>query len=106
MMVLGADMHKRTHAIAAVNDATGEVIAERTVQVGVRGFEAVLAWARGLAEERAWALEDCRHVSGSFERFLIARGERVVRVPPRLMAASRRGGRQRGKSDQIDARAI
>jgi hypothetical protein len=27
--------------------------------------------------------EDCRHVSGSFERFLIGRGERVVRVAPR-----------------------
>jgi transposase len=53
-----------------------------------------------------WALEDCRHVSGSFERFLIARGERVVRVPTRLMANSRRSSRERGKSDLIDAIAI
>ena len=53
-----------------------------------------------------WALEDCRHVSGSFERFLIERGERVVRVPSTLMADARRGARGRGKSDRIDALAV
>jgi hypothetical protein len=51
------------------------------------------------------ALEDCRHVSGAFERFLIARGERVLRVPTRLMAGARRGARERGKSDSIDVPA-
>jgi transposase len=66
----------------------------------------VLQWARGLGRERVWALEDCRHVSGSFERFLIARGERVIRVPTRLMASSRRSSRERGKSDRIDALAV
>ena len=56
--------------------------------------------------ERVWALEDCRHVSGALERLLIARGERVVRVSTRLMAGARRGGRERGKSDRIDAIAV
>ena len=36
-----------------------------------------------------------RHVSGSFERFLIERGERVVRVTTKLMADSRRRVRAR-----------
>lgn len=45
-------------------------------------------------------------MSGSFQRFLIERGERVVRVPTRLMASSRRASRQRGKSDRIDALAV
>ena len=98
MIVLGADMHKRSHTIAAVGMTTGELLGERTVGVGVRGFGALLVWARGLDGERVWALEDCRHVSGSFERFLIERGERVLRVPTRLMADARRGGRERGKS--------
>jgi transposase len=80
MIVLGADTHKRSHTIAAVAAATGELLGERTVPVGARGFAALLVWARGLQGERVWALEDCRHVSGSFERFLIGRGERVVRV--------------------------
>jgi transposase len=106
MMVLGADTHKRSHTIAAVSAATGELVGETTVQVGARGFASLLVWARGLGGQRVWALEDCRHVAGSFERFLIARGERVVRVPTRLMAGIRRGSRERGKSDSIDSIAV
>jgi transposase len=53
-----------------------------------------------------WALEDCRHVSRRLERALLAAGERVVRVAPHRMGASRKGERERGKSDQIDALAI
>ena len=105
MIVLGADTHKRSHTIAAVSAATGELIGEQTVQVGAKGFAALVAWARGLGRERVWALEDCRHVSSSFERFLIERGERVLRVTTKLMADSRRRARGRGKSDSIDALA-
>jgi transposase len=106
MMVLGADMHKRSHTIAAVVAGTGEVVGEKTVAVGIKGFETLLVWARRLESDRVWALEDCRHVSGSFERFLVARGERVVRVPTKLMADVRRAARTRGKSDRIDALAV
>src|SRR5215216_671766 len=106
MIVLGADMHKSSHTIAGIAAATGEMLGDKTARVGTRGFGEVLVWARGLGADRVWALEDCRHVSGSFERFLIARGERVVRVPTRLMASSRRSSRERGKSDRIDAVAV
>ena len=106
MIVLGADTHKRSHTIAAVSAATGELIGEQTVQVGAKGFAALVAWARGLGRERVWALEDCRHVSSSFERFLIERGERVLRVTTKLMADSRRRARGRGKSDSIDALSV
>jgi transposase len=106
MIVLGADTHKRSHTIAAVSAATGELVGEKTVPVGRRGFASLLVWARGIETERVWALEDCRHVAGSFERFLIARGERVVRVPTKLMAGLRRGSRERGKSDSIDSTAV
>jgi transposase len=106
MIVLGADTHKRSHTIAAVASVTGELLGEQTVGVGARGFAALVVWARELGGERVWALEDCRHVSGSFERFLIARGERVVRVTTKLMADSRRRARGRGKSDSIDAIAV
>ena len=106
MIVLGADMHKSSHTIAAVAAATGELASEKTIDVGARGFAAALDWARDLGAERVWALEDCRHVSGAFERFLLVSGERVVRVATRLMAGERRGGRDRGKSDRIDAMAV
>ena len=44
-------------------------------------------------------------MSGNLERFLIARGERVVRVS-RLMAGSRCSSRERGKSDRIHAISV
>ena len=106
MIVIGADTHKSTHTCAAVSAATGELITERTERARKAGFGELLAWGRSLATARVWALEDCRHVSGAFERFLVARGERVVRVAPKLMGESRKGSRERGKSDAIDATAV
>ncbi|HET9739180.1 MAG TPA: transposase [Solirubrobacteraceae bacterium] len=106
MIVLGADTHKRSHTVAAVSATTGELLGEQTVQSGAKGAAALLRWARDLGAERVWALEDCRHVSGSLERFLIERGERVLRVASKLMAASRRQARGRGKSDSIDALSV
>src|SRR6266545_7537532 len=53
----------------------------------------------------AVALEDCRQLTRALERQLLAVGESLVRVPPKLMAPERRAGRARGKSDPIDALA-
>ena len=106
MIVLGADTHKRSHTFAAVVADSGELLGDQIVVVGMRGFEALLRWARGLDGERVWALEDCRHVSGGLERFLIARGERLLRIPTHLTASARRSSRQRGKSDPIDALTV
>jgi len=106
VIVIGVDPHKRSHTAAAVERATGELVGERTVAARERGQGELLAWARSLDRERVWALEDCRHVSSRLERFLLARGERVVRVPPKLMAGARRGARRRGKSDAIDALSV
>jgi transposase len=106
MIVIGTDTHKRTHTCGAVFEGTGKHAGELTAPARKAGFTELLDWGRELDAERIWALEDCRHVSGSFERFLIASGERVVRVPPKLMGESRRGERTRGKSDPIDALAV
>jgi len=106
MIVIGTDTHKRTHTCGAVDAATGRLAGERTAAAREPGFRELLAWGRGIDEERVWAIEDCRHVSGSLERFLVASGERVVRVPPKLMGQSRRGERAAGKSDPIDALAV
>ena len=42
MIVLGADMHKSSHTVAGVAARTGEVLGDKTVSVGVRGFAQVL----------------------------------------------------------------
>ncbi len=103
MIVIGADTHKRSHTVASVSEATGRALADVTVSAKRRAFDDLLRWAREQHPVRVWAIEDCRHVSGALERFLLARGERVVRVPPKLMAGARRSARERGKSDVIDA---
>lgn len=106
MIVIGIDPHKRTHTAVAVDARSGEPRAESTVPARRAGQAELVAWARSLDEERLFALEDCRHVSISLERFLLAAGEHVVRVPPKLMAGARRSARSRGKSDPIDALAV
>ena len=65
-----------------------------------------MQWAQSLEAERLWAVGDCRHVTRALEQTLLAAGERLVRVPPRLTAPQRRRGRTRGKSDRIDALAV
>jgi transposase len=106
MIVIGSDPHKQSFTFAAAVAATGELRSSETVEASAAGFDRALRWARALDGERVWAVEDCRHVSGRLERFLVARGERMVRVPPKLMAGAREGGRQPGKSDPIDAIAV
>jgi transposase len=105
MVTIGIDPHKQTHTGVAV-DGLGSETAQRTVAARREGFGQMLDWGRKLDSERVWVIEDVRHVSGSLERFLLDRGETVVRLPPRLMADARRGMRERGKSDPIDALAI
>lgn len=106
MIVIGTDTHKRSHALAAVDAATGAVVGQHSISADAAGHLRALRWACALDDDRVWALEDCRHVSGRLERALVLAGERVTRVPPRLMGQSRRGERQVGKSDQIDALAL
>jgi transposase len=101
MIVIGVDVHKHSLTATAV-DEVGRTL---SVWTGPPGTERS-AWARALAQERLWALEDCRHVSRSLEQSLLKAGERLVRVPPRLTAPARRRGRTRGKSDSLDALAV
>ena len=102
MIVIGVDVHKQS-VTAVAADEVGRVVDERTVASGSGGL---LDWAAGLGEERLWALEDCRRLTRWLERQLLAAGEQLVRVPPKLMAPERRHGRSRGKSDPIDALAV
>jgi len=104
MVTVGSDSHKRTHTVVAV-DGNGRELGSRTVTATSAGHLEALRWARQWPERR-WALEDCRHLSRRLEGDLLAAGEAVLRVPPKLMAGARRGGRELGKSDPIDALAV
>jgi transposase len=102
--MIGADSHKRTHTLVAL-DPIGRRLGETTVKATSSGHLKLLSWAAQWPEV-SFALEDCRHLTRRLERDLLAAGQRVVRVPTRLMAGARRGGRTPGKSDPIDAEAV
>jgi transposase len=104
MVILGVDAHKRSHTVVAI-DEIGRKLGERTVPATPEGHLEAVRWAARWPDRR-FALEDCRHVTRRLEADLLAAGEAVVRVPTRLMAGERRGGRERGKSDPIDALAV
>jgi len=106
VIVIGIDPHMKSHAAVALDAGSGRRLAETEVATDAAGCEALLAWARRLGEERLIAIEDCRHVSGRLERRLLPHGERLVRVPPKLMAKARASARTPGKSDPIDAECV
>jgi transposase len=104
MVTVGGDCHKKTHTFAAVEES-GREIAHLTVAATQAGHLKGRRWAAQW-EDRRWALEDCRPFTRRLEKELLGAGEAVLRVSPRLMAEARRVGRQRGKSDPIDALAV
>jgi transposase len=108
VVCIGVDVHKRTHC-AVATDEVGRVAGKPlTVPATDEGHQQLVAWSRELTGSGRvqFAVEDCRHVSTRLERDLLAAGQQVVRVPPKLMAGVRRSARTVGKSDPIDATAI
>jgi transposase len=105
VIVVGVDAHRDTHTAAAIDRATGEQVEVLQVRARVAGHQQLLAWANAISDQRLWAIEDCRHLSRGLETMLVAAGEHVVRVPPKLMASQRKSARSFGKSDAIDALA-
>jgi transposase len=106
MVVVGADVHKRTHTFVAVDDV-GRKLGEKVVKATTAGHAEAVMWVRErFGAEVVWAIEDCRHLSARLERDLLTAGQQVVRVPPKLMAQTRASARTRGKSDPIDALAV
>lgn len=72
MIVIGADVHKSTHALAAVDAGTGQLPGEREIPAKEQGDLEALRWAQTLGQETVWAIEDCRDLSHHFEQALIA----------------------------------
>jgi transposase len=106
MVTLGIDAHKRTHTVVAVDDAGRPLGQKTTTATTSEDHLAMLRWAEQFGADRTWAVEDCRHLSRRLEADLLGAGERIVRVPPKLMAHARDSARTYGKSDPIDALAV
>jgi transposase len=106
MVILGIDAHKRTHTVVAVDEAGRQLGSKTTVATTTEAHLDMMRWADRFGSERRWAVEDCRHLSRRLEADLLAAGQEIVRVPPKLMAHARDAARTYGKSDPIDALAV
>jgi transposase len=106
MVILGIDAHKRTHTVVAVDEVGRELGTKTTIATTTEDHLELLRWAARFGPERRFAVEDCRHLSRRLEADLLAAGEAIVRVPPKMMAGARDSARTYGKSDPIDALAV
>jgi len=104
-VLIGVDPHKASLAVAAIDEATGELLERASFPQDRAGLRALERWAKR-SPERRWAVENAgglgRHLAGR----LVAAGEFVVDVPPKLSARVRvlSTGNAR-KNDGVDALA-
>ena len=83
MVVVGTDVHKRTHTFVAVVEV-GRKLGEKVVAATSAGHHKALVWARGeFGDDLLWGIEDCRNLSARLERDLLSAGQKVVRVAPK-----------------------
>lgn len=106
MIMLGIDAHKRSHTAVAVDELGRQLGVKTTSATSSADHLDLMRWADQFGPDRTWAVEDCRHLSRQLERDMLAAGERLVRVPPKMMAHAREAARTYGKSDPIDALAV
>jgi transposase len=104
-VVIGVDPHKASVAVAAIDEATGQLLERGSFPQDRAGLRSLERWARRFPERR-WAVENAcglgRHLAGR----LATAGESVVDVPPKLSARVRvlSSGNAR-KNDDLDALA-
>jgi transposase len=102
-VLIGVDPHKASLAVAALDEATGELLERAGFPQNHAGLKALERWAKRFSERR-WAVEN----AGGLGRYLAVRlagsGESVVDVPPKLSARVRvlSSGNAR-KNDGLDA---
>ena len=98
MFMIGVDPHKGSHTAAAV-DLSQEVV--DTIRVDADGHQRarLLAWAQPFSP-RTWAIEGATGMGALLAQQLVAAGEHVVDVPPKL--SSRVRLLERGRIDKTD----
>jgi len=104
-VMIGVDPHKASHTAVAIN-AAEEPLGELRVRACAAQAERLLGWAAAWPQ-RTWAVEGAGGLGHLLAQQLLAAGERVLDVPPKL------GARVRllavgdvNKNDPNDARSV
>ena len=104
-VVIGMDPHKRSATIEVMT-ADEAVLGGGRYGTDVSGYRAMRRAVRRWPE-RTWAVEGCQGIGRHIARRLIADGEHVVDVPPKLSARTRVFATGQGrKTDATDAHSV
>jgi transposase len=104
-VMIGVDPHKASHTAAAI-DVSEVALGELRVRASTGQVERLLAWAASYPE-RTWAVEGAGGLGYLLAQQLVAAGERVVDVQPKLAARVRLlATGNANKNDPNDARSV
>ena len=104
-VLIGVDPHKASLAVAAIDEATGELLDRSGFAQNRAGLRSLDRWAKRFPKRR-WAVENAGGLGRHLARRLAGSGESVVDVPPKLSARVRvlSTGNSR-KNDGVDTLA-
>ena len=104
-VMIGVDPHKGSHTAVAIGSAE-EVLGRVRVRACAAQAGRLLAWAKSWPE-RAWAVEGAGGLGHLLSQQLVAAGEQVLDVPPKLAARVRLlASGNVNKNDPNDARSV
>ena len=104
-VMIGVDPHKASHTAAAVGPAE-EPLGQVRVPASVSQAGQLVAWAAGWPE-RTWAVEGATGLGNLLAQQLVAAGEQVVDVLPKVAARVRLlASGNTNKNDANDARSV
>ena len=104
-VMIGVDPHKASHTATAIGPAE-EPLGQVRIRASESQVEQLVAWAAGWPE-RTWAVEGATGLGSLLAQQLVAAGERVLDVQPKLAARVRllEAGNT-NKNDPNDARSV
>jgi transposase len=104
-VMIGVDPHKGSHTAVAV-DRSERSLGELRVRSGPAQIVKLLAWAEDFPE-RSWAVENATGLGYLLAQQLVAAGEQVFDVQPKLAARVRLlASESTNKNDPHDARSV
>jgi transposase len=105
VFIIGIDPHKGSHTATAIDPAENE-LGQLRVRAAAGQVDRLLAWAEAWPE-RTWAVENAGGLGYLLSQQLLAAGERVLDVPPKLAARVRLlATGDINKNDPNDARSV
>jgi transposase len=103
--MIGVDPHKGSHTAVAVDEAE-QCLGELRVRSGPSQVDRLVRWAEAFPE-RTWAIENATGLGYLLAQQLVAAGERVLDVQPKLAARVRLLATESvNKNDPHDARSV